>query len=273
LKNIRRKSISSTEPKVLVFDVETAPILASVWKIWEENVGLNQINRDWSVIAWAAKWLGDGKVMYQDARHSKNIEDDSKLLKGIWDLLNEADIVITQNGKQFDSKKLNARFVINGFKPPSPYKHIDTREIAKRNFGFTSNKLEYMSDKLCKKFKKLKHEEFGGFDLWKSCLEGDQKAWKVMEKYNKHDVLALEELYQKLSPWDRAVNFDLYRDGEDHICNCGSTNVQKRGVAVTAAGKYQRFQCQDCGTWTRSKENLLSKEKRKSLNLRVSGAG
>ena len=119
-------------PKVLVFDVETAPIMSYVWRLWDQNVGLNQIEQDWHIMSWAAKWLDDpaDKIMYMDQRKAKNIEDDSKILRGIWKLLDEADIVITQNGKKFDQKKLNARFVLNGFQPPSSYKHIDTKQLA-----------------------------------------------------------------------------------------------------------------------------------------------
>jgi len=54
-----------------------------------------------------------------DQRYAKNIEDDSGILREIWKMLDEADIVITQNGRKFDQKKLNARFILNGFKPPS----------------------------------------------------------------------------------------------------------------------------------------------------------
>lgn len=260
-------------PKVLFLDIETAPILAQVWSIWEQNVGLNQIKSDWFVLSWAAKWLGENTMLYQDQRRAKNVEDDAKLLKGIWGLLDEADIVVTQNGRAFDVKKLNARFIINGFRPPSPFKQIDTKLIAKKHFAFTSNRLEYMSDKLCTKYKKLKHHEFQGFELWKECLAGNQKAWKVMERYNCHDVLALEELYQKLSPWDKTVNFNLYRDTTDIVCNCGSKKFESRGYRYTVAGKFRRLQCQDCGAWAQDKENLLSKEKRKSLKNRISGEG
>lgn len=257
-------------PKVLLFDIETAPILAYVWSIWEQNVGLNQIKSDWHIISWSAKWLGDSpsKIMYKDQRGAKKIEDDKDLLQGIWELLNEADIVITQNGKQFDSKKLNARFIMNGMKPPSPYKHIDTRELARKHFGFTSNKLEYMTDKLCVKYKKLKHSEFGGFELWRECLAGNIKAWKEMEKYNKYDVLSLEELYTKLAPWDRTIDFNLYTGDSDIKCNCGSAKFQKRGFNFTPSGKFQRYQCQGCGAWSSdkgAKNNLLTKDKRASL--------
>lgn len=231
-------------PRVLILDIETAPILGYVWGLWDQTVGLNQIKSDWYIISWSAKWLGDKKVIQQDQRNAKDIENDSQLIKGMWKLLDEADIVVTQNGKQFDCKKLNARFVINGMKPPSSYKQIDTRVLAKKHFGFTSNKLEYMTDKLCTKYKKLKHTAFQGFELWSECLKGNKKAWKEMAKYNIYDVLSLEELYTKLVPWDNAVNFNVYH--EDPTCSCGSKEFRKNGYFYSATGKYQRYSCSKC---------------------------
>jgi len=254
-----------SKPKILVFDIETAPLLGYVWGIWEQNVGLEQIHTDWYVLSWSAKWLGNSKIMHMDQRNAKNLEDDRKILKGIWKLLDEADIVVTQNGKSFDQKKLNARFILNGFQPPSSYKHIDTKVIAKKHFGFTSNSLAYMSKKLCAKHKKLSHSKYPGFELWRACLAGDKAAWREMETYNKYDVLALEELYTKLSPWDSSVNFNVYSESEDMVCKCGSEEFRKRGFFFAAAGKYQRYQCKKCGHETRSGINLLPKEKRKSM--------
>ena len=257
-------------PKILMLDIETKPILAYCWKIWDENIGINQIKSDWSVIAWAAKWAGDPVVMYQDQRHSKDLENDKELLKDIWTLLDEADVIVTQNGKRFDQKKLNARFVFHGMQPPRLPKHIDTREIAKRKFGFTSNKLEYMTDKLCTKYKKLVHRgDYTGFELWKACMSGDQKAWQSMEKYNKYDVLSLEELYTKLIPWDQSINFSLYYETDEIVCTCGSKEFVKRGFFFTPSGKFQRFRCKDCGQETRSKTNLFSKEKRASVRALI----
>lgn len=247
--------------KILLFDIETAPIRAHVWGLWENNVGLNQIESDWHLLSWAAKWLGKSKVMYQDQRKATDIEDDLKLLKGIWDLLDEADIVITQNGKQFDSKKLNARFVIQGMQPPSSYKHIDTRQLAKKHFGFTSNKLEYMTDKLCKRYKKLKHKKFPGHELWTECLRGNIDAWKEMERYNKHDVLSLEELYKRLIPWDNAINFSVFRDDDTVVCTCGSTSFRRNGFFYSSVGKYQRYRCTECGSELRDRKTLSSASK------------
>lgn len=274
VKKAKAKVVAPTKPavaapKVLIYDIETAPILGHVWKLWENNVALNQIVSDWHVLSWSAKWLGepDTSVMYMDQRGSKNVEDDAKILKAMWDLLNEADVVITQNGKNFDQKKLNARFILNGFQPPGSYKHIDTKQIASKHFGFTSNKLEYMTDKLCTKYKKLKHTKFPGHELWTQCLAGNLEAWNEMEQYNKHDVLALEELYNKLIPWDNTINFNLYHEELDHVCKCGSTSFSKNGFYYTASGKFQKHKCKSCGSETRDKQNLFSKEKKASLKM------
>lgn len=238
-----------TSMKVLVFDVETAPTLAFVWGLREENIGLNQIKNDWHIIAWAAKWLGDpeSKVMYMDQRGAKNVEDDRPLLIAMWKLLDEADIVVTQNGRRFDSPKLNARFILNGMPPPSPYKHLDTYQIARNAAKFTSNKLEYLTDKLCTKYKKLAHSKFPGFSLWKECLKGNLNAWNEMKKYNKHDVLATEELYIKLRAW---APVNAAKPFEGSPCGvCGADKLAKQGIR----GKFQRVVCNGCGVWSKVK--------------------
>lgn len=248
-------------PRVLLLDIETAPLLGYVWGLWDQNIALNQLKNDWYIISWAAKWLGSKDVMQQDQRNAKDIEDDSAILEDIHELLNQADIVVTQNGKKFDIKKLNARFVIHGMKPPSSFKQIDTLQIAKKHFGFTSNKLEYMTHKLCKKYKKLKNHKFEGFQLWSECLKGNKKAWAEMAKYNKYDVLSLEELYTKLIPWDNSVNFNVY--GGIPVCSCGSKEFYRNGFFYSSTGKFQRYQCKKCGSEFRS----TNKEKGKVIRV------
>lgn len=251
--------------KILILDIETSPLTVSTWGLFDQNIALNQIVEDWSILSYAAKWVGDKKVHYADQRSSKNVRDDKKLLQGIWKLMDEADIILGQNSKSFDVKKLNARFLLNGMKPPSGYRQLDTMRIAKKYFAMTSNKLEYLSNKLCTKYKKLNHKKFGGFDLWKECLAGNKKAWKEMERYNIYDVLATEELYLKLQPWDNSINFNLYTDALTTGCSCGNNTWTKNGFTYRSTGKYQRFTCKACGAETIEAKNLLSKEKRQSL--------
>ena len=259
-------------PNVLVLDIETAPLLGAVWSIWQQNVGLNQIERDWFILSYSAKWLGapEDEVLYEDLSGYVAEEDDTVLLRSLWNLLDKADVVITQNGIKFDTKKINARFIFNGFQPPSSYKHIDTLVIAKKNFGFTSNKLEYMTDKLCVKYKKLTHGKFAGFSLWKECLKDNPEAWVEMREYNVHDVLSLEELYYIMSPWHKAhPNFNLYTDKAVNTCSCGADDWKNYGYHFTSLSKFQRYRCGSCGAEKRGRENLFSKEKRASLTMNI----
>ena len=254
--------------RILVLDVETSPIISYTWGLFDQNVALNQIKQDWNLLSYACKWLGEpkSKVMYADQRNAKNVHDDKDLLLGVWELLDQADVVLTQNGKKFDTKKLNARFLINGMKPPSSYKQIDTLVIAKRMFSLTSNKLEYMTNKLCTKYKKLKTKKFQGFDLWSECLKGNLSAWNEMKKYNIYDILSLEELYTKLRAWNNdGINFNLYSDSLEMICSCGSKSFRNKGFTYTASGKYTRHRCNKCGSEIRGNTNLFEKDKRKSL--------
>jgi hypothetical protein len=248
-------------PRILVYDTETAPLLGYVWKLWDNNVGLNQIHSDWHFLSWAAKWLGEEEVYYEDQKDAANIEDDFLLLQGIWRLLDEADFVITQNGKKFDQKKLNARFVLHGMKPPSAYRHIDVLQIAKAVFGFTSNKLEYMTNALCKKYKKSGHPTFAGFELWSECMKRNPLAWAEMKEYNILDILSLEELFYILAPWDNKLpNFDVYQDEVSD-----NSDWTTNGFVYSNLGKYDRYVHSETGQQRRGAVNLLSKEKRNSL--------
>lgn len=250
--------------KVLVLDIETAPIISYTWGTFQQNVALNQIVEDWAIISWSAKWVGSNQVMYEDTRNEKNPRNDKKILKSIWNLMDEADVIIGQNSKSFDIKKLNARFILNGMKPPSSFRQIDTMRLAKKHFAFTSNKLEYMTKNLCTA-KKSAHAKFSGFELWKECLAGNIEAWKELEDYNIQDILATEELYLKLIPWDNSLNFNVYHEEFDNYCSCGSSSFKTKGHVYTNSGKFVRYICNNCGAESRDKTNLLTKEKRKSL--------
>lgn len=258
-----------SKPRILVIDIETSPLITYTWGLFDQNIGLNQVVEDWHLLSFAAKFLDEKKVHYMDQRNAKKISDDKPLLQAIWKLLDEADIVIGQNSKSFDIKKIFARFIMHGMKPPSSFKQVDTMRISKKYFAMTSNKLEYLSSKLCTKYKKLTHKKFSGFELWKECLKGNKAAWEEMKKYNVYDTLATEELYLKLQPYDNSINLNLYTDTESTICSCGSSKFNRNGFAYTSSGRFQRYSCSSCGAEVRGKNNLLSKEKVKSLRPKV----
>lgn len=255
-------------PKILTLDIETAPITAYTWGLFKQNIGLNQIKTDWHLLAFAAKWYGDpaSKIIYHDSRREKDVHNDKHLIQKLSDLLNRADIVVTQNGEQFDLKKINARAVIHGLPPIRPCASTDILKEGRKVFSFTSHKLEYVADKVNKKYKKLKHNKYPGFELWSAILNGDQKAWKEMEIYTKHDVLSTEEIYTIIQGWISTQAISSFNDEAKMQCRCGSTKLRKEGFAYTPAGKYQIYHClrKGCGKWPRSPFNLLSAEKRRN---------
>lgn len=253
---------------MLVLDIETAPLEAYTWGIWDVNVSLDQIKTEWSVLSYAAKWVGRPEVIYADTsgHGAGKVRNDKPLMKGLWDLLNQADIVVAQNGQRFDVKKINARLIMQGFGPYSPIRIVDTMLVAKKHFGFTSNKLEWMSKYLTDS-PKSKHKKFPGFELWLECLKDNPTAWAEMRKYNIQDVRATEKLYIKQRPWIAGhPNMGAYNPSHEEKCtNCGSTNVTKYGYSLLQQGKYQRYTCGDCGAWSRGKVNLISLTNRKAL--------
>jgi hypothetical protein len=248
-------------PHVLFLDIETSLMRVLTFGIWEQTIRPDDIEEDWTVISWAASWLGDKEVMFMGNMKEK------RLLKGMWELLNKADIIVTQNGKAFDIKRLMARFLIHDFKPYSPVEHADTKQMAKK-FGLTSHSLEYMCKVLKTKHQKLKHGKFPGKELWKECAAGNSEAWAEMELYNKHDVLCLKDVYEKLRVWGDPVSFNPYTSDNAYVCNCGSTIFTKRGFNRRKSGTFQRFQCSGCNSWHQSSgasNNLMPAAKRASL--------
>lgn len=232
--------------KILLIDIETAPNTAHVWGLWKQNVGTHAIMESSYVMCWAAKWLGEKEVFFDSVFQSS----EKKMLKTIHKLISEADAVMHYNGTKFDMPTLNKEFLLNDMAPPAPYKQIDLLKTMRNQFRFPSNKLDYVAQRLGLG-SKVQHE---GHSLWIRCMRNDPKAWATMEKYNRGDVILLEKVYNVILPWIKNhPNHNLFKKDEDHVCpNCGSKHLQRRGTARTVSGTYQRFQCQVCGTWSRS---------------------
>jgi DNA polymerase elongation subunit (family B) len=264
--------MNQKQPRIITIDIETSPLESYTWGIWEQNVSVDQIKTEWTILSYAVKTLGDPKIRYKDTggRGVKKVRDDKSLLLDIHKELDDADIVIAQNGRAFDTKKVNARMVMHGIKPYSPVRVIDTLEVAKKHFRFTSNKLQWLSKHLTDQ-PKDDHKEFPGMELWIECLNDNPRAWKVMKKYNEQDVLSAELVYLRMRPWiAQHPNLSVFSEGGATKCpKCDSTHVQKRGYEVTQASRYQRFQCMDCSGWSRGKALLTPARERKSLLVSV----
>ena len=257
-----------SSPRIGTVDIETAPLLVYCWGLFKQFIGLEQIVEDASILSFSYKWLGEKEVFHHNTGGfgADKVRDDSQLLPLIWEFLDEADIIVTQNGIRFDVKKINARFIQAGFHPPSPYKIIDTMVEAKKIASFTSNKLAWLS-KVLTSVPKSNHREFPGFELWTAMLADNPKAWVACRKYNNRDVVATEGVYLKLRPYIIGhPNVANYNEVNKIQCpKCESTNMQKRGLALTQTGSYHRYRCSGCGGWSRSRYTLTSRVKSNNL--------
>ena len=239
--------------RILLVDIETAPILARVWKVWQENISIDQIKNDWFILCWSAKWLNDNKVIGERVTGKEARKNNDKgIMKTLWELMDEADVVIGHNIDDFDLPRIRTRFILNGLPPTSSLRTIDTVKIARKHFSFTHNKLDYLAQQFGFS-RKLKTD----FSLWERCAKGDDKALQYMLDYNKKDVLILEEVYLRLRGWTKShPNLNMFQP-ELGCSNCGSPNIKLKGKYVTQAGKHKTWVCSDCGAYSRETTKTL----------------
>ncbi len=259
---LQKKPFASA--RVLSFDIETAPMLSYHWGLWNQNIYIDNVHKDWCILTWAAKWIFEDKVYSERISPDEVIErDDKRVVKSLWNLLDQADIVIAHNAKKFDVRIANARFLKHGLKPPSHYQVVDTLKVARKQFRLMSNKL----DDICT------YMGIGGKmetpkGLWKKAVEGDQEAIYIMDEYCVQDVKILEDVYFELRPWIKPhPNLNLLEDpdGSNKCPTCASMNLSYDGDYVTYANRFHNFRCGDCGSLSRSRVNSTGKETRDVL--------
>ena len=246
--------LSQQPARVLILDIETAPLQSYTWGLWKQNIAVSQIESDWFMLTWSAKWLFDDTIMSDRLTSREAIDqDDARLSKGIWNLLDEADIIIAHNANRFDIPRLNTRFLISGLDPPMPYQVIDTLEHVRKRFSISSNRLDYVNSVLGLNRK----IDTGGFELWADCMKGDVTALKKMEEYNKADVSILEETYLRIRSWIKPhPNIGLFIGEGIEVCpTCGSGHIVfSNKPYATSANLYDAFRCSDCGSTGRSRK-------------------
>jgi hypothetical protein len=252
-------------PRLLVIDIETTPNLAWTWGFWKQNI--IDIEQYWYMLSFAYAWydlerdtIGEtGFVgLNDDPTFVPDTDDDRYVVDRMWSLLDQADIVIGQNSKSFDTKKFNSRAIIHGYTPPASYQQIDTKRAAQEVGQFGSNSLKHLARMLGISLK----EENRGFPMWREAMAGEDVAWAEMEVYNKADVQATAELYTTLRPWMTGrnhPNLGLYIASEGMVCTrCGNKErdhggqgFQYRGDRYTNASAFKEVRCNKCGAYSR----------------------
>jgi len=235
--------------KTLYFDIESTPLLGYTFGTYQVNV--LDVKQDTGLLCFAYRF-NDGPIKVLSRRKYT----ERRLVKELWKLFNEADVIIAHNGDGFDIKMSNQFFLRYNLSPPSPYIKVDTLKLARRYFKFTQNKLDYLA-----KIMFGEQKISTNLQLWLDCMAGDKKALLRMEEYNIKDVDLLYKVHMKLRGWHVGnPNRNLF-DGTSHKCPTCGGNTQKRGFGYTRATKYQRYQCTgECKGWsTGEREKLPAK--------------
>ena len=234
--------------RILKLDIEAAPAKAYIWGLKTRYVPLSQVAEDGYILCFSYQWEGEDEVGFfslWDHGHENMID-------GAWELLDEADAVITYNGNGYDLPRLNSEFLVQRLGPPSPYHSIDLYQTVSRKFKVLSKSMKHMLDVLSLE-NKLEHK---GMELWTGCMSGNKDDQAVMEEYNIQDVIVMEDLYRELLPWiDNHPNRGLWMPtGGEHICpNCGGTELRFKGYKRTRVLSYRQYHCQSCGFYPRER--------------------
>lgn len=188
-----------SRPNILLLDIETFPNTGFAWGKWEQDI-IDFVDH-WYILCFGYQWYGrkgGAKVISisDQKNYQPRVTRDEKIIHDLWHLLDEADVVVAHNAKQFDIRKIFTRMIQHGLGPPSRFSVVDTLKEA-RKFAFNSSKLDDVG-RDTNLGRKMAHT---GFPLWLACHNGDPKAWVNMKKYNKQDVILLKKWFKKVLPW------------------------------------------------------------------------
>tara|TARA_R110000737_G_scaffold116927_2_gene149688 strand:+ start:6131 stop:6901 length:771 start_codon:yes stop_codon:yes gene_type:complete len=242
--------------KILFIDIETAPSLGYVWSTWKTNVISYQgEGRHGYMLCFSYMWDGQKTVRsvaqtdFPEA-YAADPFDDSLVVAAALALLDEAEIVIGHNIDGFDIPLIKAYGVKAGLEAPSPFRTIDTLKMARRTFRFKSNSLKNLADELGLPAK----VDAGGFGTWLGCMSGDEKAWKHMVTYAKHDTRLLPLIWERMRPWAK-TNLSLNADNPEACPVCGVVGqLVRRGNRETATMVYTQFRCSACQCYSRARK-------------------
>lgn len=242
-----------SDSKIMLWDIETFPNIMARWDIWHQG-NPDYILKERSIICISYKFINEKTVHTISIRDfkkafNKDMFDDGPLLQKFVNVLktHEPRFLVAHNGDKFDLKIFNSRLIAHDFDSLQESQTVDTLKIAKRHFKFNSNRLDYLG-----KYLGVGRKIHTSKDMWLRCLDGEIDGFKEMEKYNKQDVLLLEDVYKKLAPY-HYTHPAVFVDKADIVCHlCGSSNLRKQGYRYTRCYKYQSYFCKDCKARPRS---------------------
>lgn len=238
------------QPNILYLDIETSLMKVYTFSLWPESISIDDVIQDWSILCIGYAWNDEPAKVLTGSERS--------IVKKASALLNKADILVYHNGDRFDLKRIKTKIAQYGLPPVKKFSSnntVDTYKVAKKEFNFSSNKLNYITRNILKIGEKIATNK----QLWISATEGSKKALAQMATYCVQDVEILRKLYKKLVPYITNHPNMGHFSSHNRVCtNCGSTNIKKKGYNYSRLGKFQVWFCNACGAQSQGKENLRS---------------
>lgn len=250
--------LNVTTPNVLTLDIERLPgraihqhrgltIEGDFWDLnsWKHTLGY-RIPPD-SVIEWprticgAWGWYGVKRTEFA----SEWGDGREAMLRRMWDAYDQADVVYGHNVDRFDTKNLNAEWLVLGLSPPSPFKILDTLKEARKTFGFESNTLASLTERLDVETKTDKYS----IEVARDACAGHKPSQRRIKAYNVGDRVASEAFVNRLRGWIPSHPHDLVGRIDDRpTCNqCWGDNLEPNGIKLAQQITYKLYRCRDCG--------------------------
>lgn len=242
------------DPKVVFFDLEVLADMKEVRKVFfgiGNYPGLTLKASINSIICFGYKIQGEKTkcINAWDFKNwNKNINDDSAVAREAFEILKDADAVVTHNGKRFDWKFMQTRLMKHGLPPLPNIRHVDTCALAKRHLYLFNNKLDTIGKFLVNDQK----IDNGGGELWCRVADKDPSAMELMTRYCIQDVNLLEKVFKKLRPFaNQLPNHNLFTVAKSKLCpTCGSTRLKSHGYHINKTTTYHRYRCRDCDAFS-----------------------
>ncbi len=159
------------------------------------------------------------------------------------------------HNSRFDTPYIQTRLMYHGLKPMAPTAHIDTWRICKYKLKLNSNRLDTIS-----KFLNVKYEKTPiDFRHWIKAMAGNKASLKYIVQHNRYDVLVLEEVYNRIRVLcPTHPNMNILSAYQTACPTCGvDGKLQKRGWNIAKTTKSQRYQCMDCGGWSKGRPERI----------------
>lgn len=234
--------MKTSDPKVLVYDIETTPVLAWIWRCGEQYVRHPQLHEDYNqtkIICITYRWMHQkkAKALVYDIKK----QCDKKILVEFSKLVGKADVVLGKNSARFDDKHINFRLFQNKLDPiPDWSKKCDDLERwMRRTFNMQSFALDYFA-KLTTGAGKNDMCMQDWIDI---VLHKDRKKLKKMVDYGLKDADDTAELIERVQPYVKPKYNMAQHYGDIRCTNCGSKNIHKNGIR---AGR-QNYYCKEHG--------------------------